>query len=58
MVMGFSLEFRVRSVSPLRLGGFSLNFVQMLTSVGQCAEPITQPWGLKVKITVEVTSEP
>ena len=35
------------------LGGFSLNFGQMFTSVWQCAEPITQPCGLKVKVTVE-----
>ena len=52
-VRGMSLEFCVRSVSPLPLGGFSLNFGQMFTSVGQCAEPITQPWGFKVKVTVE-----
>ena len=52
-VTGLSLEFCVCSVSPLLLGGFSLNFGQMLTSVGQCAEPITQPCRLKVKITVE-----
>ena len=51
-VKGFSLAFCVRSVSPLPLGGFSLNFNQMFTSVGQCAEPITQPCGLKVKVTV------
>ena len=51
--MGLSLEFCVRSVSPLPLEGFSLNFGQMFTSVGQCAEPISQPYGLKVKVTVE-----
>ena len=51
--MGLSLEFRVRSVSPLPLEGFLLNFGQMFTSVGQCAEPIAQPCGLKVKVTVE-----
>ena len=42
-----------RSVSPLPLGGFSLNVGQMFTSVGQCAEPITQPCRLNVKVTVE-----
>ena len=52
-VTGLSLEFCVRSVSPLPLGGFSLNFGQMFTSVGQCALPITQPCLLKVKVTVE-----
>ena len=52
-VMGLSLEFCVRSVSPLPLGGFSLYFGRMFTSVGQCAEPITQTCRLKVKVTVE-----
>ena len=52
-VTDLSLEFCVRSVSPLPLGGFSLNFGQMCTSLGQSAEPITQPCGLKVKVTVE-----
>ena len=56
-VMGLSLEFCVCSVSPLPLEGFSLNvglnFGQMFTSVGHCAEPITQPYGLKVKVTVD-----
>ena len=50
---GLSLEFCVRSVCSLPLGGFSLNFGQMFTSVGQCAELIPQPCGLKVKVTVE-----
>ena len=31
-----SLEFRVRSVSPLPLGGFSLNFSQMFTRGTMC----------------------
>ena len=44
-VTDLSLEFCVSSVSPLPLGGFSLNFGQMVISVGQCAEPITQPCG-------------
>ena len=52
-VTGLSLEICVRSVSPLPLGGFSQNFGQMFTSVGQCAEPIIQPCGRKVKVTVE-----
>ena len=50
-VMGLNHEFCVHSALPM--GGFSLNFNQMFTSVGQCAEPITQPCGLKVKVTVE-----
>ena len=52
-VMGLNLEICVRSVYPLPLRGFSLNFGQMFISVGQCAEPITQPCGLKVKVAVE-----
>ena len=52
-VTGLSFEFCVRFVSPLPLEGFSLNFGQMFTSVGQCAEPITQPCELKVKVTFE-----
>ena len=38
-VMGLSLEFCVRSVSPLPLGGFSLNFGQMFTSVDKVQNP-------------------
>ena len=45
--------FEPRILSPLPLGGFSLNFGQMFTSVGQCAEPITHLCRLKVKVTVE-----
>ena len=50
--MGLSLDF-VSALYLLYLRGFSLNFGQMFTSVGQCAEPITKPFGLKVKVTVE-----
>ena len=34
--MGLSLEFRIHSVSPLPLGGFSLNFGQMFTCGTMC----------------------
>ena len=34
--MGLSLEFRVRSVSPLPLGGLSLNIGQMFTCGTKC----------------------
>ena len=54
-VMGLSLEFDVRSVSPLPLGGFSLNFGQMFTSLGQCAEPITRP-STDLRSQLKVTS--
>ena len=48
-VMGVALEFRVRSISPLRLEGFSLNFGQMLIAVRRCAEPMDQLCRLNVK---------
>ena len=51
--MGLSLEFRVRSISPIPLEGFSLNFGHMFASVRRCAELITQPCQHKVKITVQ-----
>ena len=51
--MGLSLEFRVRSISPIPLEGFSLNFGRMFASVRQCAELITQPCRHKVKVTVQ-----
>ena len=50
---GLSLEFRVRSISPIPVEGFSLNFGQIFTLVRQCAESITQPCRLKVKVTVQ-----
>ena len=34
--MGLSLEFRVRSISPIPLEGFSLNFGHMFASVRRC----------------------
>ena len=52
-VTGLNLEFHVPSVSPIPVEGFSLNFGQVFTPVRQCAEPITQPCRLKVKVTVE-----
>ena len=52
-VIGFSFEFRVRSISPIPLEGFSLNFGHMFASVRRCAEPITQPCRHKVKVTVQ-----
>ena len=55
-VTDLGLEFCVRSASPLPLGGFSLNFGQMFTSVGQCAEPITQPVDLRSRSQLKVMS--
>ena len=52
-VTGLSLEFHVRSVSPIPVEGFSLNFGQMFTLVRQFAESITHPCRLKVKMTVQ-----
>ena len=41
-VMGFFLEFCVRSITPEPFERFSLNFGQMFKSLKQCAEPMTQ----------------
>ena len=38
-VMEFALEFRVRSILPLPMEGFSFNFVQMIISVKCYTEP-------------------
>ena len=53
--MGLILEFCVRSVPPLPLGGVFQNFGQMFTSVGQCAEPIS-PADLRSRSQWKVTS--
>ena len=45
------LDFLVRSIPPEPFERFSLNFGQMFASVSQCAEPISQPCQLKVKVT-------
>ena len=50
---GLSLEFCVRSVSPIPVEGFSFNFGQVFTLVRRCAELITQPCQLMVKVTVQ-----
>ena len=52
-VIYLSLEFRVRSISPVPLEGFSLNFGHIFAPVRWCAELITQPCRHKVKITVQ-----
>ena len=49
--MGLSLEFRVRSISPIPLEGFSLNLGHMFASVRRYVELITQPCRQKVKVT-------
>ena len=51
--MSLSLEFRVRSISPIPLEGFSLKFGHMFASVIQYAELINQPGWHKVKVTVQ-----
>ena len=53
--MGLSLEFCVRSISPIPLEGFSLNFGHMFSSVRRCAKLITQPRRHKVKGKFKVT---
>ena len=41
-VMGFTLHFRVRSISPKHFGRFSLNLIQKFPSMRRCAEPMTR----------------
>ena len=50
-VMILSLEFCVRSISPIPLEAFSLNFGYMFASVRRYAELIIQPCRHKVKVT-------
>ena len=50
MVMGFTLEFRVGSISPEPFERFSLNFTQMFLSVTWSAEPMTQLCKHKVNV--------
>ena len=50
--MGLSLEFRVRSISPIPQEEFCLNFGYMFASVRRCTELITQPCRHKIKVTV------
>ena len=45
------LHFLVRSISPEPFTRFSLNCGQMFASMSRCAEPISQPCQLKVKVT-------
>ena len=48
-----SVTHRVRYISPRRHERFSWKFVQMFTSSRSCAEPMSQPCWLKVKVTIE-----
>ena len=52
-VTALSLGFRARSVSPIPVERFSLNFGQMFILVRRCAESIIQPCRLKVNVTVQ-----
>ena len=47
-----SVTLSCRSISPEPFERFSLNFGQMFASVSRCAEPISQPCQLKVKVKV------
>ena len=40
-VMGITLQFRVCALSPEPFERFSLNFAQMILSVGRCAQAMT-----------------
>ena len=50
----FEPLFRVRSISPRRLEGFSWNLCQMFTSSRRCAEPMSRPYRFKVKVSLKV----
>ena len=55
-VIGFSLEFYVRSISMISLEHFerfALNFGQMFISGRSCAEPMVQLQRLNIKATNE-----
>ena len=52
-VKGFTLKFRVSSISPEPFGQFSPNFTQMFLSVRQCAELNKLLRRLKVKVTLQ-----
>ena len=49
-VMGFTLEFCFRSISPESFEGLSFKFTQMFVSVRRCAEPMTRLPRLKVTL--------
>ena len=49
----FEPVFRVRSISPKRLEGFSLNLCHMFTSRRRHAEPMCRPYRFKVKVRLE-----
>ena len=51
-VTGLSLEFRVRSVSPIPVEGFSLNFGQIFTLVRQYAESAMPTQGQRSQFKV------
>ena len=54
--MGFTLEFRVCSISFEPFEQFALNFTQMFISVSWCTEPINHPCKLKHNAHFKVTS--
>ena len=51
--MDLPCQFLVCSISPEAFDRFSLNFTQMLLSVEQFAEPLTQLCSLKVQVTLQ-----
>ena len=52
-VIGFSLEFYVRSISLEHFERFALNFGQMFISGRSCVEPMAQLQRLNIKATNE-----
>jgi len=47
------LHYRVRSINPIPIEGFSSNLAEMFTSTRGCAEPMLPMCQLKVKVTIE-----
>jgi len=47
------LHYRVRSINPIPIEGFSSNLAEMFTSTRGCAEPMLPLCQLKVQVTIE-----
>jgi len=51
--LSVGLHYRVRSINPIPIQGFSSNLAEMFTSTRGCAEPMLHICQLKVKVTIE-----
>jgi len=47
------LHYRVRSINPIPIEGFSSNVAEMFISTRRCAEPMLPMCRLKVRVTIE-----